>query len=155
MNQSRMGWDLLTQSAGLYRGRGLNHEGQNFTGELKLDFDPRLKVLHVDSTAVGDDQEVYHAEKSWIGYDLSGSLILWVASNNHPAVTPHRFDRIAESHGRRDVVFRFGDLHDRDSFREEITFSVFHDGSVAHCYSWGLPGGDFESRSGSKMARVT
>ena len=40
------------------------------------------------------------------------------------------------------------------SFREEVTIACFNDGSLEHRYACGLPGGEFETRSGSKMARV-
>ena len=154
MEQSKLAWDLLSRSFGTYRGRGVNHEGQNFTGDFVLACALPEKVASVSSTATGDRGEVYHDERSWVGFDIAGQLVLYVASNNHPGITPHLFHGVEEKSGQKDIVFRFGDPKDQNSFREEITFSFFADGGVAHQYAWGLPGGSFEPRSGSKMSRL-
>lgn len=154
MEQAKLAWQLLSNSTGSYSGRGVNHEGQNFTGNLSLEFAFPGKVLALSSTATGDNGEIYHAEKSWVGFEISGALILYVSSNNHPAITPHPFNRIVEKPGQKDVIFRFGNPDDGHSFREEITLSFYSDESAAHHYAWGLPGGKFEPRSGSKMNRL-
>ncbi len=154
MSDAKTAWNFLVESIGDFSGRGINHEKQNFTGNLSLKFGFPEKSLLLVSSATGDSDEVFHSENSLIGFDITGSLILYVASNNHPAITPHLFNRIEEgTSGEKKIVFRFGDIQDRNTFREEINFNFFPDGSIEHFYSWGLPGGDFEPRSGSKMLR--
>jgi hypothetical protein len=151
---SKLAWEFLSQSTGSYSGRGVNHEGQDFTGGLRLEEVVPGKMLSLVSSARGDRGEVYHEEASFIGRDISGSLQLWVASNNHPAVVPHAFHRIEEKDGARNVIFRFGNPGLRESFREEVTIALHNDGSLTHRYAWGLPGSEFEPRSGSRMQKI-
>lgn len=155
MDPSKSAWSLLAESTGSYAGQGINHERQDFTGEFSLAHVMTDKLITVSSKATGKDGEVYHHEVSWIGYDMSGALTLFVSSNNHPTITPHLFHRVEEKADAKNVVFRFGDPADRNSFREEITFSFYSDGQVAHHYAWGMPGGDFAPRSGAKMQPVS
>lgn len=154
MDTSKIAWELLSKMTGAYKGRGMNHEKQPFTGEFTLQEAIPGKLLTLTSSATGDEGEVYHAEHAWIGADLFGTLNLYVASNNHPGVTVHGFHRLEEGpEGDRAVVFRFGDPAKADSFREEVVFTIHADGSLTHFYFWGLPGGTFEPRSGSRMAK--
>lgn len=154
MMNAKMAYDLLSGATGSFAGRGVNHEGQPFLGELTLETCVAEKVIAVHSSATGDNGDVYHSEVSWIGFDITGSLMLYVASSNHPGITPHAFNRIEETAGEKRVVFRFGDPADRAAFREEVTFALSNDGAISHHYAWGLPHGEFEPRSGSKMARL-
>ncbi|MGZ3775583.1 MAG: hypothetical protein ACXVCY_17205 [Pseudobdellovibrionaceae bacterium] len=155
MNQDNA-WNLLNEAIGSYSGRGINHEGQNFTGKLNLKVALSNKVLQLISFATGDTGETYHEEASWIGKDIAGVLTLYVSSNNHPGVTPHTFNRIdTGSNGEQKIIFRFGNPEDRNSFREEVTIALYQDGSIRHQYSWGMPGGDFADRSGSRMSKFS
>lgn len=154
MPEAKRAWSLLVESIGEYRGRGVNHEKQGFNGKLNLGFEFENKVLLLTSSATGDDGKIYHFEKSWIGFDITGVLTLYVCSNNHPAITPHVFDRNERGgDGAQKIIFRFGDLTNKNSFREEVNINIGK-GYVEHFYSWGLPGEGFEPRSGSRMFRV-
>lgn len=153
MDSSHTAWGLLLQALGTYEGRGVNHERESFRSELTLSTKIPDKILALQSSAIGDHGEVFHQEQTWIGRDAEGRLQMWVASNNHPAVTVHRFDRLETTAEGQSVVFRFGDPKDRAQFREEITLCVYADGQLAHQYAWGLPGGEFKARSGSKMRK--
>jgi hypothetical protein len=152
MSDAKKAWGLLAESVGEYAGRGINHEKQNFDGNLTLKFDFENKSLLLALSAISDQGEVFHTERSWLGFDIAGALVLYVVSNNHPAITPHIFNRIeAGKDGEQKIVFRFGNFEDKNNFREEISINFFKDKSIAHFYSWGLPGGNFEPRSGSRM----
>jgi hypothetical protein len=154
MEQSQRAWNLLAESVGTFAGHGVNHEGEKFAGKLSLKLAMPGKLLSLLSSATGVSGEVFHEEVSWIGRDMTGTLTLFVSSNNHPGVTPHLFDRIEESPDANKIIFKFGDIQDKNSFREEVTLALHSDGSLAHHYAWGLPGGSFESRSGSRMQRT-
>lgn len=153
MPQSEMAWKLLCESVGSFEGHGINHEGENFTGTASLSLTLPGKLLAVQSKAIGEKGQNFHEEHSWIGRGPGGGLTLFVSSNNHPFVTPHLFERIEEGPGVKNVYFRFGNIEDEGTFREEIRFGIYTDGSLEHQYFWGLPGGKFEPRSGSRMAR--
>jgi hypothetical protein len=154
MSDAKTSWGLLAESVGAYSGRGVNHEKQGFQGKLTLQFEFETKLLSLISSATGDRGEVFHTERSWLGFDIAGSLVLYVVSNNHPAITPHLFNRLETGkEGEQKIVFRFGNLEDKNSFREEIHINLFKDKSIEHFYSWGLPGGPFEPRSGSRMQK--
>lgn len=153
MENSGLAWDLLVRSCGKYEGRGVNHEGQDFTGSFQLGVEIPGKMLSLSFMAMGDSGESFHEEHTFIGRDLSGALQMWVASNNHPAIAAHAFHRIDENGGSRSVIFRFGDPETCMSFREEITVTLHEDASLTHHYAWGMPGGDFAPRSGARMGR--
>jgi hypothetical protein len=132
----------------------VNHEGESFLGFCILNSVLPQKLISVRSEAKSATGVVYHEEVSWIGRDLGGALTLFVASNNHPGITPHFFHRLEETpEGSKKIIFRFGDPAEMQSFREEVTFAIEADGSLRHQYSWGLPGGEFRERSGSRMRK--
>lgn len=148
-------WDVLTNFQGTYMGRGLNHEGQDYSGRFELKELLSGRGFELRSRAEGVKGELYHDEVSWIAPDLSGDLHLYVMSNNHPGVTPHLFHRIETGkEGEKRLVFRLGVPEDKASFREEVTVACFGDGSIEHKYAWGMPGGPFEDRSSARMMRV-
>lgn len=153
MDSSNTAWGLLLQALGTYEGKGLNHERENFRSELTLSTKLPDKVLALQSSAIGEHGEIFHQEMSWIGRDECGKIQMWVASNNHPVVTVHAFDRLEATAECQSVVFRYGNPGDTKSFREEITLCIYTDGQLAHQYAWGLPGGEFKARSGSKMKK--
>jgi hypothetical protein len=152
MSEAKKAWSLLVESVGEYSGRGINHEKKNFDGRFNLQVDFENKSLSLISSATGAQGEIFHSERSWLGFDIMGSLVLYVVSNNHPAITPHHFHRIETgSEGEQKITFRFGNPEDKNNFREEIHINLYSDKSLEHSYSWGLPGGPFEPRSGSRM----
>ncbi len=154
MSDAKRAWSLLVESVGEYSGRGINHEKQSFEGRFSLQSDFEGKSLALISTAIGDQGQTFHSERSFLGFDIMGSLVLYVVSNNHPGITPHFFNRIETGPGgEQKIVFRFGNPEDKASFREEININLFLDHSLEHFYSWGLPGGEFEPRSGSRMSK--
>lgn len=152
MKASDLAWQLLLTQQGSYAGTGVNHEGQSFMGQLNLESLLPEKLMLLKSSAIGANGEVFHQEVSTLGRDQEGALTLFVNSNNHPGVTPHVFDRLEEStDGDKKIVFRFGLPHEVETFREEVALIVHTDQSLSHHYSWGLPGGEFAARSGSRM----
>jgi hypothetical protein len=154
MDSASLAWELLVKATGSYAGSGINHEGENYSGFCILNSVMPKKLISVRSEAKGQKGEVFHEEVSWIGRDLAGTLTLFVTSNNHPGITPHVFNRLEESQeGLKRIIFRFGNLDDVNSFREEVTFAIAADGSLQHQYAWGMPGGEFRPRSGSKMQK--
>lgn len=136
---------------GRFAGRGMNHEGQSFTGVFEVK--PEGHRLSLSFTATGDDGTSFHTESSLIGRSLSGPPALWVLSSNHPGVFERPLKRSSSADGRSVYVFGFGEVEDRATFREEILLEI-DPASVRYVYSWGLPGGDFAERSGCRMQRA-
>lgn len=156
MSDSKKAWVLLTEACGKYAGQGTNHENQSYRSELSLESLLKQKLLILMSTATGLHGEMFHEEASFIGYDISGQLIMYVSSNNHPGVTPHLFDRLVlGANGEKRITFRYGEIADKNSFREEIFINLFPTGELEQTYWWGMAGGEFQARSGAKMQRKT
>lgn len=155
MTESKKAWGLLSEACGVYTGRGVNHENQSYDSDLVLKVALENKLLLLLSEARGAHGELFHSEATTIGYDISGQLTMFVTSNNHPGVTPHYFNRIEMgTQGEKKIVFRFGDIADRNSFREEIFINVYPSGELEQAYSWGMAGGEFQARSGAKMQKA-
>lgn len=55
MSNAKLAWELLVGAVGDYRGRGVNHEEQIFTGGLSLKFEFENKVLLLTSSATGGE----------------------------------------------------------------------------------------------------
>ena len=132
-------------------GTGINHEGKEFEGTLQIQPAAGGKGLKLSFKAVGSDGTVFHDESSLIGPGFDGKPCLFVLSNNHPGVIPHGLKREDSTSELSTFIFGFGDVTDRTSFREEIALLIGADGSVEYKYSWGLPGGEYQERSGAKM----
>ena len=79
----------LANRSGVYEGRGLNHEGQPFTGKLIVS--PLLdgRGVAVQFRATGDDGTLYHEENTTIAPKLSGGLGLFNLNTNMPGLVPH------------------------------------------------------------------
>jgi hypothetical protein len=154
MSDAKKAWGSLLESVGEYSGQGVNHEKLNYKNQFSLKQDFEGKSLSLSSTATGEQGQLFHSERSFIGFDITGSLVLYVISNNHPTITPHIFNRIEIGlDGEKKIIFRFGNIEDKNSFREEVSITIFKDNSIEHFYSWGLPGGNFEPRSGARVYR--
>ena len=155
LSQSEKAWTLLNYAVGNYFGTGINYEKQKFEAHCMISIEIPEKLLGVKFQAKGMKGEIYHDEISWIGRDVTGSLILYVNSTNHKGITPHYLNRIEESaRSPRKIVFRYGEPEDKLSFREEITFAVHTNYNIEHSYAWGLPGGRFETRSTSILKKI-
>jgi len=135
-------------------GTGINHEGEEFRGTIKLVPVACGKGLRIEFSAISKKDEIFHEESSLLGPRLDGKLCLFVLSNNHPGVLPHILKREDKTEKGHSFVFGFGDVADVNTFREEIVLTICDDSSLEYTYFWGMPGGTFELRSGVKMVAV-
>lgn len=138
----------LAQAAGTYQGRGINHLGEAFTGELTLKAGLDAQLIELTFRATDGDQ-AFHEESTWITEDLiSGGIGLWTVSSNTPGVLPHKLieDQTDGSYATK-TLFRLGNPEDKSRFRQEITLCVRHDGSLEYAYAWGVPHEALASRS--------
>lgn len=136
-------------------GTGINHENQKFTGTFIASPVVGGKGLQVYFKAQGLNGEIFHEETSLLGPGFDGKPTLFVLSNNHPGVTPHSLKTMDQTADTQKYIFGFGDVANKNSFREEIALTVWSTGAVEYKYSWGLPGGEFQERSGAKMETLT
>ncbi len=154
-SQSEKAWTLLYNAIGNYFGMGINRDKQKFEAHCLFAHEIPNKLISVKAQAKGMNGETYHDEISWIGRDNNGSLALYVNSNNHPGITPHYLNRIEETpNGPKKIVFSHGEMSDKLSFREEVTFAIFTNYNIEHTFAWGMPGGRFETRSSALMKKI-
>lgn len=139
--------EALIARRGTFVGEGVNHDGQPFTGRLKLAPVVDGAGLSLEFTARGEGGEVYHRERSTLAPGPDGALTLWSLSNNAPGLLalPLRRDVPGEA---RALVFGVGDPDDGDAFRMEVTLELQPGGQLGYRFAWGLPGGEFAPRSG-------
>lgn len=142
----------LNEVTGTYMGEGINHEGQAFTGRLKLKSLLGGRGFQLMFSATGKDGTLYHKEESTIAPSIEENLTLWNFNTNTPGLVPHELRRSEAKPGAMaSLVFGFGNQADRSAFREEIALDIWDKGNLSYTYSWGLPGGDFQERSGVRM----
>jgi hypothetical protein len=144
----------LAQVSGTYRGEGLNHANEKFTGEftLKSDLDEvmiEIRFRASEDASKADSVGAFHEERTWITEDLLlGGISMWTVSSNTPGVLQLKLteDSSDGSYATR-VVFRLGEPTDTTRFREEISLSIRHDMAIEYVYSWGVPHEKFEVKS--------
>lgn len=140
--------ELLTR-AGSYVGEGTNHEGERFSGELRLSAVGSRNGLSLWFRATGVEGAVYHEEHTLIGTRPDGRPALWTLNSNVPFLLEHV---LVESSDSSSFRFRFGDPAASDTFREEIILTPHEDGRLTYAFFWGMPGGEFAERSAVTMA---
>ena len=142
----------LNKFIGHYKGDGINHEKQAFKGLFCLTPLLDKKGFEIKFKAVGNDGTIYHEEKSLIAPSMDEKLCLWNFNSNTPGLVPHELKNTESRNGSlMTFVFGFNDTNDKNAFREEVSLDLWESGEVSYTYSWGLPGGDFQERSGVKM----
>ena len=143
----------LASAPSLLRGRGTNHEGEFFAGELRIEVLEGGRAVLLRYAAVLDSGVVAHTESTLLGTGPDGRLHLWPVMPELPMVLPHvEIDAHDEAGVSVTAVFASGAREDASTFREEITIRVHANGSVDYAHAWGLPGGGFESRSSCSLA---
>jgi hypothetical protein len=148
--------EALHRYVGNYKGEGINHEKQPFTGLLSLTPLLGKKGFEVKFKAVGKDGTVYHEEKSFVAPSIDETLCLWNFNTNTPGLVPNKLKSVAPHNGSKmTYVFGYNDINDKNAFREEVALDLWTNGEVSYTYSWGLPGGEFQERSGVKMRPST
>lgn len=140
----------LVARAGKYNGRGVNHEGQAFKGDLVLTPLLNGSGIHLSFKATGDDGTVFHEEVTTIAADVLGEVGLYNLNTNMPGLAHHR---LIQENGEK-AVFAFGDRSDTKAFREEITIELHAHEGVGYKYAWGMPGGEFADRSGVVVRKI-
>ncbi len=146
----------LTTYAGEYTGQGINYEGQPFIGQLSILPVVTDHGVAVKFTAKGLDGTLFHEEQSLVAPSLSEKLSLWNFNSNVPGLLEHQFRRDEKVDGAiHSFVFGFGNPKEHGSFREEVAIDLWPNQEVSYRYSWGLPGGSFESRSSVRMKPST
>ncbi len=145
----------LSEWVGKYRGGGVNHDGQGFDAVAELREIVDGRALCLEFTATGSDGEVYHTEVSLISPDLSGSgLCLAQACSNIPGLAVHRSTGVvvAADGLLAEISFAFGG--DVSGFRQVLTLSRTHSGTLEYAFAWAMPGEPVEPRSKATMTSV-
>ncbi|HRK07450.1 MAG TPA: hypothetical protein PLZ57_06745 [Pseudobdellovibrionaceae bacterium] len=138
----------LKAATGLYRGEGLNHEGESFQARFLLEAQLDDSLIELRFRAE-DTEQAFHEERTWISEDLAQpGLCLWTVSTNTPGVLRLPLVELTQdgSYSTR-AVFRLGDPEDMSRFREEITLALRHDGGIEYVYAWAVPHEKFAVRS--------
>lgn len=144
----------LNEMVGTYVGEGINHEGQPFEGRLQIESLLDGRGFDVKFTATGKDGKVYHKEESTIAPSIQEKLTLWNFNTNTPGLVPHEIRKSdAKTGAQLSLVFGFNQPSDKSTFREEVALDIWDQNSLSYTYSWGLPGGEFQERSGVRMAK--
>ena len=141
----------LLEIAGSFAGVGVNHDQEEFTGRMTLLPHLGRRGASLAFTAVGANDEVYHDERTLVGFNAQGELCLVSTSNNTGGLLHYRLADRADSRW----IFQFGDVADKTAFRETRELRVHQNGDVTYRFSWGLPGGPFQERSVVRMSRVS
>ena len=143
---------VLAAGPTAFRGQGVNHEKESFTGELRVQVLEGGLAAMLRYTATLETGKVVHTESTLLGTGPDGKLCLWPVMSELPVVLPHtEVMSKTESANYTLAAFGSGARDDSTKFREEISIQVNSDGSLMYAHAWGLPGGNFEDRSSCSM----
>ena len=144
----------LSTAIGNYSGEGINHDGEKFVSKFSLKEIIGGRGFLLKTSATGMDGTIYHEEESTIAPDIAETLTLWNFNSNTPGLLAHQLRASApKQDAKASLVFRFGDPNNTNSFREEIVIDIWNNGDLSYTYFWGMPGGEFKERSGSRMIK--
>lgn len=139
----------LSKLEGHYTGFGINHDQQEFKGELFLKPIINSSGIEIVFIATGNNGEIYHEEKTLIATDDQQKPAMWSLNSNAPML----FKFEVRANNESEIVFGLNDPQDRSKFREEIKLEIINNDQIGYHYSWGLPDGDFQYRSGLTMKK--
>lgn len=137
--------------SGRYRGEGINHEGQPFSGALELRSLLGQRAWALTFSAQGAGGEDYHREETLLGPGPEGAPLLVSLNTNDPLLRSYALRRAEAREGVRRWVFGWGSPAARETYRCEISLEVYPNGDLGYRYAWGLPGGEFAERSGVRL----
>lgn len=144
--------ESLKKAQGSYSGGGINHENEKFIGTFDL-----LEILggrgfqiNFEAKSPTNPAAVYHSEVSIVAPNVSNGLSLFNLNTNTPFLAEHTYVPGSNSNH---MIFRFGNTENRNSFREEVHIHLSAD-EVRYEYHWGMPGREFQYRSGASMRRI-
>ena len=140
----------LLQMTGEFSGVGINHADESFTGRMTLNPVTGNRAVSLIFTALGDTGEVFHDERTLIGFDPAGELVMVSVSNNTGAVMQYHLHHREKGQ----LVFQFGDAALEHTFRERREMIVHDNGDVTYRFSWGAPGEPFQEQSVVRMMQT-
>ena len=145
----------LAARAGVFTGRGVNHENEAFTARLTITPVMAGRALTLHYVASGIDGQHLHEEFTLLALAGDQRLCLWPVMDEFPFVMPH-FETGAVQAPGADLrgVFATGPRDAADQFREEIGIECLADGGLRYSHAWGLPGGAFDARSSCELQRA-
>lgn len=142
----------LANGPSAFRGEGINHENERFTGALRVQVLEAGRALLLHYSATLENGEAAHTEVTLFAVGPEGKLTLWPVMSELPVVIPHIALETHEGPGKTlRTVFSSGARSDTSVFREEISIEAHADGTLVYEHAWGLPGGEFAERSSCRM----
>ena len=122
--------------------QGINHDGDEFTGEFTVQITQNVSAQSFQYTAVrNSDAAVVHRENGFIGSDDQGKFMLVNHMEELPCVTVHVLvKQVADSY-----VFEYEGTGSLDGFKSELVFE-FNDGGFRYLHRWAM-GGDVSDES--------
>jgi hypothetical protein len=145
----------LPKFLGCYSGVGINHENKEFLGQFELTelFDGKGYQIKFLAHAIGSPTEIFHSEVSTIARNIYDHISLFNFNTNMPFLAEHFLISSEGNSGFQEFIFRYGDIQNKHSFRQEIKLELMLDGQVGYHYSWGLTNSEFAYRSGVAMTK--
>ncbi len=144
--------NTLKNATGSYSGEGINHEKEKFIGSFDLQeiLGGRAFQIKFEAKSATNPSAVFHSEVSTLAPNISNGVSLFNLNTNTPFLAEHVY---IEGSDPNHMVFRFGDRGNKNSFREEVHIRLGGN-EIRYEYHWGMPGGDFQYRSGASMHKT-
>lgn len=144
--------EKLNAAVGSYKGEGINHDNEKFVAcfELQKLLNGKAYQIKFEAESLEKPGVIFHSEVSTIAPNISNGLSMFNLNTNTPFLAEHVF---VETSWVNEFVFRFGDIVNQKSFREEVHIRL-GENELRYEYHWGMPDGDFQYRSGASMRKA-
>ncbi|PCJ15640.1 MAG: hypothetical protein COB02_17795 [Candidatus Cloacimonadota bacterium] len=146
--------DEVLNKVGFYIGQGVNHEGDHFVGKLEIKSILSGKAVEISFNASSTDGFVFHDEVSLFTKNEKDEWCLFNLNSNTDKCLVHNLESSDFVDNKRTLSFIYGNYDNREAFRERVCLDLFLDNKIGYHYYWGVPGGEFQYRSGLIMQDV-
>jgi len=139
--------ELLSDRTGKYSGEGIYDFEDKFKGYLELKSIIDNYGIQIKYKMIGDGNEKYHEENTLIALNGDNIVTLWTLNSDFHTNISFEIKDHKRAADKETIIFGFSEAGHDDNFREEIIIDLYDNGEVGYNYFWGLPNGEFLSRS--------
>lgn len=139
--------ESLSLRTGKYSGEGVYDFEDKFNGQLELKSIIDNYGIQIRYKMMGEGNEKYHEENTLIALNGDNIVTLWTLNSDFHTNISFEIRDHKRAGDKESIIFGFSEAGHDDNFREEIIIDLYDNGDFGYNYFWGLPNGEFFSRS--------
>ena len=146
--------ESLSQRTGKYSGEGIYDFEEKFNGYLELTSIIDNYGIQIKYKMIGNGNQKYHEENTLIALNGDNIVTLWTLNSDFHTNILFEIRDHKRAGEKETIIFGFSEAGHDDKFREEIIIDLYDNGDLGYNYFWGLPNGEFLSRSNCVLKKT-